>query len=145
MSVGNHKELCMGKRSVFLAIAAICVFWGSGVLAQPNDPPSMVPGNQSYYWEHPEEIYRGPYDRRWYRDRADDYRQNRLRGAGPGRDLQIGRPLPREYRHRQYAIDNWRSHRLVAPPAGYGWYQAGDDYILVELATGIIAQVLLSR
>jgi Ni/Co efflux regulator RcnB len=128
---------------VFVALAAVCLSSGFAALAQPNDPPNMVPGNQAYYWEHPEQVYRGPYDRRWYRERERDYRQNRLRGAGPSRDLRIGRPLPRDYRHRQYAIDNWRAHRLFAPPRGYQWYQAGADYILVEIATGLIVQVLL--
>ena len=105
----------------------------------------MVPGNQAYYYEHPEEVYRGPYDQRWYRDRANDYKSDRLRGAGPNRDLRIGERLPREYRHPQYAVDNWRGHRLAAPPRGYQWYQAGGDYVLVEIATGIIAQALLAR
>ena len=44
-----------------------------------------------------------------------------------------------------YAINDWRSHRLVAPPAGYQWYQAGADYVLVDRSTGIIAQALLAR
>jgi Ni/Co efflux regulator RcnB len=135
----------MATRSFSLAFAALCLSWAVGALAQPNDPPNMVPGNQAYYWEHPEQVYRGPYDRRWYRDRANDYVQNRIRGAGPGGDLRIGHALPREYRLRQYAIDNWRAHRLFAPPPGYGWYQAGADYILVDLGSGVIAQVLLGR
>lgn len=136
----------MGIRSILsLACAAALSSWGAGALAQPNDPPNMVPGNQAYYWEHPEQVYRGPYDRRWFRERADDYRQNRLRGAGPARDLQIGRPLPRDLRHRQYAIDNWRAHRLFAAPRGYQWYQAGADYVLVDQNSGLIAQVLLAR
>jgi len=135
----------MRNRLFSAALAVFCFSSGVAAVAQPNDPPNMVPGNQAYYWEHPEQVYRGPYDRRWYRDREDDYRQNRLRGAGPGRDLRIGQRLPPEYRHRQYAIDNWRSHRLVAPPPGYQWYQSGTDYLLVEIATGIIAQALLGQ
>ena len=34
---------------------------------------------------------------------------------------------------------------LSAPPRGYQWVQSGSDYILIAIATGIIAQLLLSH
>jgi Ni/Co efflux regulator RcnB len=39
-------------------------------------------------------------------------------------------------------VSDWRSHRLNAPPRGYQWVQSGSDYLLVAVATGIIAQLL---
>ena len=33
----------------------------------------------------------------------------------------------------------------AAPPRGYHWVQNGPDYVLVAIATGIIAQILLNH
>jgi len=85
--------------------------------------------------------------RRDYRDdRRDDRHDNhRARGAGPRHDLYRGQRLPSNYHNRQYVVDNWRSHRLSAPPRGYHWVQVGGDYVLAAVATGIIASVLLNN
>lgn len=87
-------------------------------------------------------------DRRDYRDaRRDDrrdYRDSR-RGAGPRHDLYRGNRLPSNYNHRQYVVDNWRAHRLSAPPRGHHWVQVGNDYVLAAIATGVIASVLLGN
>jgi Ni/Co efflux regulator RcnB len=66
-------------------------------------------------------------------------------GAGPNHDLRRGQRLPSHYRTHQYVVDNYRSHRLSAPPRGYHWVQAGADYVLVAAATGIIAQIMLNQ
>jgi Ni/Co efflux regulator RcnB len=77
----------------------------------------------------------------------DDHRPMPIaeRGAGPNHDFRRGGRLPVAYRHHQYVVDNWRAHHLSAPPRGYHWVQTGSDYVLVAIATGIIAQVLLSQ
>jgi hypothetical protein len=49
------------------------------------------------------------------------------------------------YRTRHYVVDDWRGHHLYAPPQGYQWVQSGGDYLLVAVATGIIASILLSQ
>jgi Ni/Co efflux regulator RcnB len=67
------------------------------------------------------------------------------RGAGPDHRFYRGGYLPPEYRGRQYVVDDWRGHRLSAPPRGYHWVQSGGDYILVAIATGIIASILLNQ
>lgn len=87
-------------------------------------------------------------DRRDYRDnRRDDRRDNqaRNRGAGPRHDLYRGQRLPSNYHNRQYVVDNWRSHRLSAPPRGHHWVQVGNDYVLAAIATGVIASVFLGN
>lgn len=121
----------------FLFVAAA---WGAvgAAVAQPNDVPSAPPAAETW-------MYNGPYDSRWYRQRAEDYRLRNYPGAGPSRDLRIGENLPRDWRNRQYSVDNWRSHGLFRPPAGYQWYQAGGDYLLIESATGRIAQSRVAR
>jgi Ni/Co efflux regulator RcnB len=85
----------------------------------------------------------------YQRDHRDNYshghEEGRGPGAGPNHDFYRGERLPREYRHRNYVVDDWRDQRLSAPPRGYYWIQTGSDYVLVAIATGIIAQVLLGR
>ena len=81
--------------------------------------------------------------RRDMRDDRRDYRQGR--GAGPRHDLYRGHRLPPTYHNRQYVVDNWRTHRLSAPPRGHHWVQVGNDYVLAAIATGIIANVLLGN
>ena len=53
-----------------------------------------------------------------------------------------GDRLPPEYRSRQYVVDDWRGHRLSAPPRGYQWVQSGGDYLLVAIASGVIASIV---
>jgi Ni/Co efflux regulator RcnB len=67
------------------------------------------------------------------------------RGAGPNHSYYRGGRLPSEYRTRQYVVDDWRGHRLSAPPRGYHWVQTGGDYVLVAIATGVILQLLLNN
>ena len=84
-------------------------------------------------------------DRRDYRGGA--YRDQRRdeRGAGPNRAFHRGGYLPVEYRRYNYVVNDWRGHRLSAPPRGYHWVQTGGDYVLVAIATGVIVQLLLGR
>ena len=67
------------------------------------------------------------------------------RGAGPEHSFYRGGRLPTEYRGRQYVVDDWRGHHLSAPPRGYHWVQAGGDYVLAAIATGVIASILLNQ
>lgn len=67
------------------------------------------------------------------------------RGAGPRHDMRKGGRLPAEYRNRQYVVNDWRGHHLSAPPRGYQWVQTGSDYVMVAVATGIIASLLLNN
>ena len=78
-------------------------------------------------------------------DARDDHGDRDDRGAGPDHAFRRGGRLPTEYRSRQYVVDDWRSHHLNAPPRGYQWVQTGADYVLVAVATGLIAQVLLGQ
>jgi Ni/Co efflux regulator RcnB len=70
---------------------------------------------------------------------------NDERGAGPDQNFHRGGRLPQQYRSKQYVVDDWRGHHLSAPPRGYHWVQAGGDYVLVAIATGIILQLLLNN
>ena len=88
--------------------------------------------------------HEGRPDQRDYRSRMYD-NDRRGPGAGPNHDFYRGERLSSEYRSRNYVVDDWRSHRLSAPPRGYHWVQAGGDYVLVAIATGVILQILLNH
>ncbi len=76
---------------------------------------------------------------------ARNYRRDDNRGGGPRHDLRRGQRLGDEYRDNRYVVNDWRARHLSAPPRGQHWVQAGNDYVLASIATGLIAQVLLSN
>ncbi|WP_345799237.1 RcnB family protein [Ramlibacter sp. H39-3-26] len=67
------------------------------------------------------------------------------RGTGPDFRYHRGDQFPREYRGRQYVVDDWRTHHLSQPPRGYHWVQYGGDYLLIAITTGVIASILLNQ
>lgn len=56
-----------------------------------------------------------------------------------------GERLASDYRNRQYVVDDWRGQGLHQPPRGYQWVGVGAEYLLVAVASGIIAQVVMSQ
>ncbi len=81
-------------------------------------------------------------DRRDWRY-AQQRRYHHYNARGP--EFRRGHYIPREYRHPRYVVVNHRSHRLQAPPRGHQWVQVGSDYVLVAIATGLIAHLVLNR
>lgn len=79
------------------------------------------------------------------RNAREDRREARRYYNARGAEFRRGHRLPSELRHNQYVVNNWRSHRLSAPPRGYHWVQVGPDYVLAAIASGVIANVILSR
>jgi Ni/Co efflux regulator RcnB len=51
--------------------------------------------------------------------------------------------LPHAYRQQGYHVNNWNAYpHLYAPPYGHQWMHVGNEYLLVALATGLIANLL---
>ena len=75
-------------------------------------------------------------DGRW-NDRRPDYN-----ARGP--EFRQGGHIDREYRSRAYEVD-YREHRLSRPPVGHRWVQVGADYVLIAIATGVIANIILNH
>lgn len=136
----NRKLLCA---SVVAALASL----GVSAHAQDRD------------WDHHDRNggYNNGYDRYDHRDgRAMDQRgydrdgrwaerrdHDARRMGGPERHhWRRGERLPDEYRHGGYV--DWRSHRLHAPPRGYQWVEVDGDYVLVALASGIVADLIIN-
>ena len=119
---------------------------------------SMATGGIAFADDHGERNDRGRNDRGRNEQGRNDQaqrgdRQNQRdnivrrdeRGAGPNHAFYRGQRLPNEYRNRQYVVEDWRGHRLSAPPRGYHWVQNGGDYILVAITTGIILDLMLNH
>jgi Ni/Co efflux regulator RcnB len=53
--------------------------------------------------------------------------------------------LPAQFNNRHGVVDDWRGHRLSAPPRGYHWVQSASDDLLVAIVGGVIAQILLDQ
>ena len=84
-------------------------------------------------------------DRRdnWRDQRAEERRRYYYNARGP--EFVRGHVIPRDLRTPQYVIADYRRHRLAPPPRGQQWVQVGTDYVLVAVATGIIANIILNR
>ena len=85
-------------------------------------------------------------------DRRDDRRYDNIRGNphayyynARGPEFRRGGYIPREFRNRYYVVNNYRNYRLSPPPRGQQWVQVGSDYVLIAIATGLIASIVLSH
>ena len=90
---------------------------------------------------------RGQADRR--QEQHFDQRDGRANDRRPdynarGPEYHRGGHLPNEYRNRNYEVD-YCEHHLQRPPAGHRWVQVGADYVLVAIATGVIANIILNH
>jgi len=134
----------MNSKRIVAAIAAASLTLSGAAFAQSADQRNHQRGyDQQRSSDH------GRYDNRGNDYRNHGYREGGYRGqgrgVGPSHSWYRGDRVPREYRGRQYVVDDWRGHRLSAPPRGYQWVQSGGDYLLVAVATGVIASILLNQ
>ena len=65
-------------------------------------------------------------------------------GPAAGHNWRKGGRIARGDWSRGVHVD-YRSHHLRAPPRGYEWRQVDGNYVLAAVATGVIADILLSH
>lgn len=87
---------------------------------RPDGPPPRVIENR-YYYDAPPPRYERVYV------------------------FQPGDRLPPEYYNERYYVHNWYDYQLPPPPPQHRWAYVDGRYVLVAVATGIIAQILLSH
>lgn len=139
----------MKSTAIVCAIAAASLGFASLSFAQGYDgrgprgePPRVEhrgPGGPGHG-----PVYR-PVDRRAIEHRNVRDNRNDRHFNGHGRQFYRGGHIPNEYRGRQYVVNDWRGRHLQAPPRGQQWVQVGSDYALIAVATGLIAQLVLSN
>lgn len=131
----------MKKMSAVAAMLAVGLGM-TATLAQARDDHHGPRGQGKGHYKHDD---RRKDQRDWAREqRRDDRDHDRRHGAGPDHRWVKGYRVPPQYRGPQYVVQDWRGHRLSAPPRGYHWVQYGGDYMLVAIASGVIAQLILS-
>ena len=134
---------------ILSASIAACLGLGSlAVQAQPGPPPGRGNGHGQQDMRHGgRHDDRGRHEQRYDKrdDRHADRHDNGRRGGGPEHNWYKGSRVPPQYRSQHYVVNDWRGHRLSAPPRGYHWIQNGGDYLLVAIATGVIASMVLSN
>jgi Ni/Co efflux regulator RcnB len=134
----------MNRKTILSTAIALMMIAGQPAFAQGNsDHGNRDHGNRNDR-DNQEWKQQGRHDNRDF-GRSHNEQRSRGRGAGPNHEYYRGDRLPAEYRHRNYVVDDWRGHRLSAPPRGYHWVQSGNDYILIAIATGVIAQLMLGQ
>ena len=111
-------------KRLLIAATALSLVTGSAAMAQPyhNDR------HDSRSERHDNRYDNGRYDRH----------DNR------GHHWARGQRLPSEYRTRGHYVD-YRRHHLRAPPRGYQWVQVDNNYVMVALASGLIASIIASN
>lgn len=163
----------MIKKTFAIVIAAACMASGAAS-AQSYEYRNDRDGRADYQQRSSHYERRNYGDRQdGYRgndDRRDGYRDNGYRGDGyrgndyrrdrqsmydqryrhstqrPYYQMRRGERVAQYYSGNQYVVRDWNRHRgLYAPYRGHQWVQVGNDYALVAIATGIIAQVLLNN
>jgi len=85
-------------------------------------------------------------------DRYSDYRRDDRRDRrddrayyNSARRWHEGERIESRYRDRAYYVNDWDHHHLRRPPRGHVWVQVGGDYVLMAVATGIIASIILNH
>lgn len=147
MMVRKRLESNMKRKTFVTTLIAVAMGMGGPAFAQRDEPlpPVKLPrhlidNTRDGQANRPYHQGRGPYEAQ-----RGERGERGERGAGPDHRFQRGDRLPPEYRHRNYVVNDWRSHNLSAPPRGYQWVQTGTDYVLVAIATGIILQLILNN
>jgi Ni/Co efflux regulator RcnB len=132
----------MNKLTFGAVLTALALGIGNVAVAQPRGDNDRGRGHDVRDRSGPPN--RGGHDDR-RGDRRGDRHVDRGRGAGPEHSFYRGGRLPTQWRSRQYVVSDWRGHHLSAPPRGHQWVQVGGDYVLVAIATGVIASILLNQ
>jgi Ni/Co efflux regulator RcnB len=129
------------------AIAAASLGFSALSFAEGNDRhgprEDQFRGHQRY--ERRDEGHTGRWDDRRF-DRYDDRRNDRrayYNARGP--EFRRGGYVPREFHNHRYVVTDYRAYRLSPPPRGHEWVQVGPDFVLIAIATGLIAHIVLSQ
>ena len=135
------------KRLLLAASIALAL---SPALAFASPSPSPDAYYQGRSQDHRHDNDRHDHDRRDWRDQHDRrpvYRHDNGRHLGwYKQSFKRGQRVPVVYLQPRYYVTDYRAYQLPPPPYGYRWvrpYGADtNEYLLVQLATGLITQVL---
>ncbi len=141
--------------AIVCAIAAASMGFSTVSFAQrdnDNNRPQLREGLQDYSRARGPQVIRPQNVRPGYNPQMNQPGQYDARRDAPvyyygarGPEFRRGGYIPREYRNRQYVVNDYRAYRLAPPPRGQQWVQVGGDYVLIAIATGLIANIVLNH
>lgn len=135
----KNKTLVCTLLALFLTSAGLS-------FAQGRSPEHRNDGKRIEQTQrHNPHDWRNPQATPYNQERAQNYARHDGRGAGPDHQFYRGERMPPQYRSHQYVVNDWRGHRLSAPPRGYHWIQTGGDYVLISISSGIILQLFIGN
>ncbi len=138
----------MNTKSVISGLMAVCMMASAPAFAQRydygHDRNDQVQRQNDYNRDYNRDQYRSERHER-YRGNNEGHAYYGARNDGYRYQMRRGERLPEQYRGSRYVVSDWRGRHLSAPPRGYQWVQANNDYVLAAIATGLIAQVLLNN
>jgi Ni/Co efflux regulator RcnB len=151
----------MKSKAIIFAIAAASLGFSAASLARDNDrrgDRDDRPRAQHSAQHHDQNRAQNRFENRQsYRaerreDRRDERRDERFDRRNDRHEyynarrpeFRRGAYIPRDYRNRQYYITDYRAYHLSPPPRGHQWVQVGPDYVLIAIATGLIANIILN-
>ena len=137
----------MKTSTLMTAITAMAIAFSGLAFAKDKDGDGEYDKGQKFKHDKRDKFEKREDKRQEKFEKREDKREDRAerRGAGPDHSFYRGERLPVFYRGRGYWVDDWRGHRLSAPPAGYHWVQTGGDYVLVANSSNVIFQIVLGR
>ncbi len=91
--------------------------------------------SRDYRWERKQQAVHSQHDQiRAQKERAADRRAyNRW---------VRGHEFPAQYRYNRYVVSDYDRYHLRRPPAGYNWYRADNDYVLVRRDNNLIEDII---
>lgn len=134
----------MKSTAIVCAIAAASLGFSALSFADGNDRHDQRRDDR-YSERHAEHYADHRRDEPRYDQRYERWNERRDYYNARGPEFNRGGHIPYEYRSRQYVVTDYHMHRLSPPPRGHQWVQVGADYVLIAIATGVIAQIILNH
>jgi Ni/Co efflux regulator RcnB len=102
---------------------------------------TMLATPAAYAQQGPGGNHRGDRYEQSYGGRYDDHRGPQKQVQKKRQHWSKGQRVPKEYRRN---VD-YRRHNLKAPPRGYQWVENDGQYLMIGIATGLIAAIAAGR
>ncbi|MBU6299164.1 MAG: RcnB family protein [Alphaproteobacteria bacterium] len=124
------------KRLITAAIA-LALLGSTAAIAQPyqrsdhhqSDHRPSDHGQMTTSWNNNGDSRNHQADNRYYSDHPHWSRGDRLSN---------------QYQQRQYVVSDWRANHLRRPSRGHHWVRVNNQFVLVAIGSGLIADAIIN-
>lgn len=120
---------------VFASSSLTAFAQGPGNGPDGQQPPVKHPQQQQQQQQHGQGKQPAQMPQQAPRERRQAEHQQRP-------DVRRGHALPQQYRGEGYQVKDWKKRGLKSPPPGHRWMNVDGNYVLIAVATGVIASVI---